>query len=201
MQVHLVHLTSIKIDKSCTQMILCNFSTTHMARSGWMTTYRRQHQPKKANSVSLFLQIWQLRMPTLNQRLRSFPTESRVAIFLQCRQDSPLPPPINRSEFHSLREKKIRSKVCHLLSVFLSLTLHRPNSKPRPPPISPASFPPQATARPPYVKSVTTVAAASTMWAAAPLAAKLSINAATSLTLSSTLARHHRHAWWYHYKI
>jgi len=182
-------------------MILCNFSTTHMARSGWMTTYRRQHQPKKANSVSLFLQIWQLRMSTLNQRLGSFPTESRVAIFLQCRQDSPLPPPINRSEFHSLREKKIRSKVCDLLSIFLSLTLHRPNSKPRPPPISPTSFPPQATARPPYVKSVTTVAAASTMWAAAPLAAKLSINAATSLTLSSTLARHHRHAWWYHYKI
>jgi len=135
-------------------------------------------------------------MPTLNQRLGSFPTESRVAIFPQCRQDSPLPPPINRSEFHSLREKKIRSKVCHLLSVFLSLTLHRPNSKPRPPPISPASFPPQATARPPHVKSVTTVAAASAMWAATTLAAKLSINAATSLTSSSMLARHKRHARW-----
>jgi len=50
-------------------------------------------------------------MPTLSQRLGSFPTESRAESFLQCRQDCPLPSSINRGGFHDLREEKSGSKV------------------------------------------------------------------------------------------
>jgi len=57
-------------------------------------------------------------MPTLSQRLGSFPSESRAEIFLQCRQDCPLPPPINRGGFHGLREEKIRSKISQKISFF-----------------------------------------------------------------------------------
>ena len=57
-------------------------------------------------------------MPTLNQRLGSFPTESRAAIFPQCRQDYPLPPPINRGGFQGLKEEKIGSKVSQKISIF-----------------------------------------------------------------------------------
>jgi len=49
-------------------------------------------------------------MPTLSQRLGSFPTESRAENFFLCRQDCPLPPSINRGEFHGLREEKFGSK-------------------------------------------------------------------------------------------
>ena len=72
-------------------------------------------------------------MPTLNQLLRSFPTESRAVIFLQCRQDCPLPPPINRGGFQGLRGggNRVQSKpknqplpgFCHLLCLSLSLSL------------------------------------------------------------------------------
>jgi len=48
---------------------------------------------------------------TLNQRLRSFQTESRAERFLQCRQDYSLPYPINRGGFHGLKRKKIEFKV------------------------------------------------------------------------------------------
>jgi len=89
-----------------------------MTCSGWMTTHRCRSWPKEANLVNLFLHIWQLRMPTLNQRLGSFPTESRAAIFPQCRQDYPLPPPINRGGFQGLKEEKIRSKVSQKISIF-----------------------------------------------------------------------------------
>jgi len=50
-------------------------------------------------------------MPTLSQRLGSFPSEPRVEIFLHCRQDCPLPPPINRGGCDGMREEKIRSKI------------------------------------------------------------------------------------------
>jgi len=50
-------------------------------------------------------------MLTLSQRLGSFPIESRVESFPQCRQDFLLPPPINRGGFHGLREEKSGSKV------------------------------------------------------------------------------------------
>jgi len=50
-------------------------------------------------------------MPTLNQRLGSFPNESRVAIFPRYRQDCPLPPLINKGGFNGLRGEKIGSKV------------------------------------------------------------------------------------------
>jgi len=83
-----------------------------------MTTHRRRSWPKEANLVNLFLHIWQLMMPTLNQRLGSFPTESRAEIFPQCRQDYPLPPPINRGGFQGLKEEKIRSKVSQKISIF-----------------------------------------------------------------------------------
>jgi len=43
--------------------------------------------------------------------LGSFPTESRAEIFPQCRQDCPLPPPINRGGVDGLREEKIELKV------------------------------------------------------------------------------------------
>jgi len=49
-------------------------------------------------------------MPTLSQRLGSFPTKSRAEIFPLCRRDCPLPPPINRGGFDGLREEKIASK-------------------------------------------------------------------------------------------
>jgi len=50
-------------------------------------------------------------MPTLSQRLGSFPTESRAEISPHCRRDYPLPPPINIGWVYGLREEKIESKV------------------------------------------------------------------------------------------
>jgi len=50
-------------------------------------------------------------MPTLSQRLGSFPTESRAEILPQCRRNYPLPPPINRGWCYGLREEKIESKI------------------------------------------------------------------------------------------
>jgi len=85
------------------------FLQPHMTCSGWMTTHRRR--PKDAKPVSFFLQIWLLRMPILNQRLGSFPTESRAIIFPQYRQDYPFSWPINRGRFQGLKKEKIGSKV------------------------------------------------------------------------------------------
>jgi len=76
-----------------------------------MTAQRRRRWREEVNSGSLFLQIWQLREATLNQQLGSFPTESKAEIFPQCRQDWPLPPPINRGGVNGLREEKIELKV------------------------------------------------------------------------------------------
>jgi len=50
-------------------------------------------------------------MPILNQRLRSFPTESRAEIFPQCKKDFSLPPPINEGAVQGLKEEKIECKV------------------------------------------------------------------------------------------
>jgi len=47
---------------------------------------------------------------TLRQQLGSFPSESRAEIFLHCREDFPIPPPINRGGFDGLREEQIGSK-------------------------------------------------------------------------------------------
>jgi len=82
-----------------------------MVRLGLLTWHRPRYRPKLANSVSLFLLIWQLKMSTLSQRLGSLPTESMAEIFPQYRQDFPLLPPINRGGCHGLREEKIGSKV------------------------------------------------------------------------------------------
>ena len=57
-------------------------------------------------------------MPTLNQQLGSFSTESRVANFLRCRQECPLLPPINTGGFQGLKRKKIGSKVSQKISLF-----------------------------------------------------------------------------------
>jgi len=64
------------------------------------------------------LTIWQCTMPTLSQRLGSFPSKSRAEIFLHCRKDFPLPPPINRGGFDGLREEKIGSKISQKISSF-----------------------------------------------------------------------------------
>ena len=56
-------------------------------------------------------------MLTLSQLLGSFLSESRAKIFSLCRQDFPLPPPINRGEFHGLREEKSGSKVSQKTSL------------------------------------------------------------------------------------
>ena len=86
-------------------------------------------------------------MPTLSQRLRFFPTESRAIIFPQCRQDCPFLPFINRGGFHGLREETIGSKFDQKPAIFpffyaiflsfLSLSLH---CGLRPPPFQPLSF-------------------------------------------------------------
>jgi len=82
----------------------------------------------------------------LNQRLGSFQTESRAAIFLQYRQDCPLSLPINRSGFHTLKGGKTSpkstknqpfSQVSEIFLSFLSLSLH---CSLRPPPFLPLSF-------------------------------------------------------------
>jgi len=83
----------------------------YVAHSGWMTTHRCRCRPNEANSVSLFLQIWQLRMPTLNQQLGSFPAKSRAENFFLVKKRLPSSTPINRSRFHGLMEETIRSKV------------------------------------------------------------------------------------------
>jgi hypothetical protein len=57
-------------------------------------------------------------MHTLSQRLGSFPSESRAEIFLHCRQDCPLPPPIYRGGFDGPREEKIGAKVSQKTSHF-----------------------------------------------------------------------------------
>jgi len=57
-------------------------------------------------------------MPTLSQRLRFFPTESRAIIFPQCRQDCPFLPFINRGGFHGLREETIGSKFGQKPAIF-----------------------------------------------------------------------------------
>jgi len=57
-------------------------------------------------------------MPTLNQPLGSFSTESRAANFPQCRQECPLLPPINTGGFQGLKRKKIGSKVSQKISLF-----------------------------------------------------------------------------------
>jgi len=89
-----------------------------MARSGLMTTHRHRCRPKEANSISLF---------PANLTTQDAYFESTVGILLnwikgwnfsQCRQDCPLPPPINRGGFQGLKEKKITSKVGQKTSHF-----------------------------------------------------------------------------------
>jgi len=50
-------------------------------------------------------------MPTLSQRLGSFPTKSRAEILPWCRRYYPLTSPINRGSIDDLREEKLWSKV------------------------------------------------------------------------------------------
>jgi len=83
-----------------------------MVLTGSLTTQRMWHLPKKANSGSLLLQIWQLTMHTLNQRLGRIPIESKDKISPMCRQDYPIPIPINKGGFRAPRRKKFESKNC-----------------------------------------------------------------------------------------
>ncbi|KAJ7010082.1 hypothetical protein NC653_000726 [Populus alba x Populus x berolinensis] len=89
---------------------------------------------------------------TLSQWLGSFPTESKAEIFPQCRQDCPLPPPINRGGFHGLREGRIGSKVSQKTSfssgfctfIFLSISPPLPQlPSPARIPTHPAYIPPK----------------------------------------------------------
>jgi hypothetical protein len=61
-------------------------------------------------------------MPSLSQRLGSFPTELRADNFSQCRKDFSLALPINRGGFDDLKEEKIGFKVSQKTSLpsFLS---------------------------------------------------------------------------------
>jgi len=88
------------------------------------------------------LTIWQCTIPTLSQRLGSFPSESRVEIFLYCRKYCLLPPPINIGGFDGPREDKIGSKnqkkpasspIFFCSKSLSTLSLHRAlsDSKPR----------------------------------------------------------------------
>ena len=125
-------------------------------------------------------QISQLEVNTLSQQLKCFPTESRAAIFPQCRQDCPLSQPINRVGFDDLREEKFRSKVSQKTSIFAQF-LHifllllsssaignrrrLPPTPPLQPPaepphhsshnlfgqVSPSSFPPPSFSFPPFL--------------------------------------------------
>jgi len=121
-----------------------------------MTINRRRRWPKHANSCSFFCRFnsascllwangWDLSQ--LNQGLKFFPL---------CRQDYPLPPPINKGGCHGLREEQIESKIsqktsfsgfCTVLSL---LSLHRGL---QPPPPSSPVFPPLP---PPQEANITT---------------------------------------------
>ena len=93
-----------------------------MVITGSLANKRTWHHPKEATSGSLQLQIWQWTMPSLSQRLGSFPTESRADNFSQCRKDFSLALPINRGGFDDLKEEKIGFKVSQKTSLpsFLS---------------------------------------------------------------------------------
>jgi len=113
-QVRLMLDFTIKSNKTCMKRIPCNSFTIpceHFRMNESTAT------PWEVNSGSLFLQIWQLREDTLNQRLGSFPIKSRAEILPQCRRDYPLPLAINRGWFDGLREEKIGSKVSQKTSL------------------------------------------------------------------------------------
>ena len=71
-------------------------------------------------------------MTTLNQRLRFFPAESRAESSPLCKQENPIPPPINRCGFHGLSMKKVGSKLGQKASLFLvsATSLSPPSHQP-----------------------------------------------------------------------
>jgi len=116
-----------------------------------MTINWRRTRRKHANSGSFFCRFdsapcllwangWDPSQQ--NQGLKSFPL---------CRNDFPLPPPINRGGFHGLREETIGSKVRQKTSFssdfctfLLFLSLHRGL---QPPPPSSPVFPPSPSSQ------------------------------------------------------
>jgi len=142
---------TIKSNKTCTKRIPCNSFTIPCERFRMNESTATPATAWEVNSGSLFLQIWQLREDTLNQRLGSFPTKSSAEILPRCRRDYPLLLAINRGWFDGLREEKIGSKVsqktslppssrCRFSSsVFSSFFLHhrKPTSSPFLPPAPP----------------------------------------------------------------
>jgi len=118
---------------------------SHVNVSRWMTARQHRQRHEEVNSDSLFLQIWQLREATLNQRLGSFPTKSRAETSPRCRRDYPLPPLINTGSVDDLKKEKIGLKVGQkpaLLPLFLQF--FSPSLSPpfQPPPASPPPDPP-----------------------------------------------------------
>jgi len=82
----------------------------------WTVQAQRQHNLtgpgiNRSTQAAFYCWIWQFIVPTLSQRLRSFPTKSRATLFFLCRQDYPLPPPMNRGGFHGLNMKESGLKI------------------------------------------------------------------------------------------
>jgi len=116
-----MYLTSTKFATTCTKLITRHPSTSGYGRhrlTGKWTDVAPPQRGQLRQPAAADLTIWQCTMPTLSQRLGSFPSESRAEIFLQCRQDCPFPPTINRDGFHGLREEKIGSKISQKISCF-----------------------------------------------------------------------------------
>ena len=84
-----------------------------------MITHRCWRWPKHANSGSLQLQIWQFdNAPCLLWTNGWDPSHLNQGMkFTLCRQDYPLPPPINRGSVDDLRGEKIGSKVSQKTSL------------------------------------------------------------------------------------
>ena len=108
---------TIKSNKTCTKQIPCSSFTIPCERFRMNESTATPATAWEVNSSSLFLQIWQLREDTLNQRLGSFPTKSSAEILPRCRRDYPLLLAINRSWFDGQREVKIGSKVSQKTSL------------------------------------------------------------------------------------
>jgi len=89
-----------------------------MVCSGLMTTHRRRCRPKVANSISLFPADLTTQDAYFEPTVGILPNWIKGWNFSQCRQDCPLPPPINRGGFQGLKEKKIGSKVGQKTSHF-----------------------------------------------------------------------------------
>jgi len=75
-----------------------------------MTINQRRRRPKHATSCSFFCRFDSAPCLLWANGWDPFQPNQGLKIFPLCRQDCPLPPPINKSGFHGLREENIESK-------------------------------------------------------------------------------------------